>query len=670
MSQSIQAADIHFNESGTPISNQFDDIYYSREDGLTESYYVFQQGNQLQTRWLAFEQEQFVIAETGFGTGLNFLAVCQSFHEFRQQNPEHTLKRLHFISFEKFPLTQAALAESLSQWSTVKPWAVQLLANYPSLIQGVHRLQIDTAISLDLWFGDVLDSTPQINDRGIGVVDAWFLDGFAPSKNPDMWSDELFYQIARLTKQSGSFATFTAAGFVRRGLMQQGFNAYKLPGFGRKREMVAGVMQQKPNLALNRSQLLFPTPAAHTNRQPDEKQVAIIGGGISAISSAYALAQRGYQVSIYTQSHLADAASGNHQGAVYPLVQLQHNPLSELHIKAFEFSQRHYSHMQTTLDFGFATCGVLQLAFNADRQRRLQQLVDEQNWPETLVHAVSTEQANDIAGININSPAWYYPNGAWLNPVSYIKALAEQLVAKQQLVLHENTQVTTLQQENNHWQLTLNNGHTVDANIVILACGHAIQDFEQAQGVEVHPVRGQVTELASHSELAKLKSVICHKGYLTPAFSQKHCAGASFIKDNDSIAVSQQEDEANLAQQSQFLAQSGIEFTPEHIVNQRASIRTCTQDHIPVVGALFDQKTLAASHHDLWKGQKVTLPANTYDNLYCLTGLASRGLSTAPFLAEYLASMINQEVLPVAQNISDALNPNRFVVKKLIRREI
>ena len=223
----ITAADISFNETGTPISSLFDDIYYSKDDGLTESFYVFQQGNNLEQRWLTHDREQFCIAETGFGTGLNFLAVCQTFAAFRDKHPNHRLKRLHFLSFEKYPIALTALRQSLVQWTSVKNWSEKLLACYPSLIKGPHRLNIDTQISLDLWFGDVLESAPKINNRLHGVVDAWFLDGFAPSKNPDMWSNDLFFQIARLTRPQGTFATFTAAGFVRRGLMAQGFRAFK-----------------------------------------------------------------------------------------------------------------------------------------------------------------------------------------------------------------------------------------------------------------------------------------------------------------------------------------------------------------------------------------------------------------------------------------------------------
>ena len=210
-------------------SEQFDDIYFSPENGLAESDFVFFEGNDLPARWAA-AGEKFTIAETGFGTGLNFLLACKKFKE----SVKHKNTELHYISFEKYPLSRDDIAEALECWrAELSSYLDAFLKMYPLRVPGFHRVQLDDNIFLTLIFDDANDALPQLDvPQG---VDAWFLDGFAPSKNPDMWSDEIFAQMARLSAPTATFATFTAAGFVKRGLQEAGFDVHKVAGFGRKR---------------------------------------------------------------------------------------------------------------------------------------------------------------------------------------------------------------------------------------------------------------------------------------------------------------------------------------------------------------------------------------------------------------------------------------------------
>lgn len=225
---SITNAILDWNESGTPVSNDFDDVYFSNDNGLEETRYVFLQQNHLPQRWQEYDQRRFVIGETGFGTGLNFLAVWQWFKTFREQNPDAALKELHFVSFEKFPVTKADLIKAHQSWPELAELAEQLQEHYPAAVPDCHRLVLeDGLITLDLWFGDIKDCMPQIWMGDSGVIDAWFLDGFAPSKNPEMWNQNLFNNMASLAKEGCTCATFTAAGFVRRGLIEAGFDMKK-----------------------------------------------------------------------------------------------------------------------------------------------------------------------------------------------------------------------------------------------------------------------------------------------------------------------------------------------------------------------------------------------------------------------------------------------------------
>ena len=177
---------------GAPRSSQFDDVYFSVDDGLAETRHVFMQGNDLPHFWQekgAAGAQDFVIAETGFGTGLNFLCAWKEFCETAPLK-----MRLDFVSFEKFPLSKTEIQEALEPWqSELGEYADKLLEQYPIRVGGFHRIVFDSRISLTLIFGDVNEYIPELEAR----VDCWFLDGFTPAKNPDMWSDTLYRNMAR-----------------------------------------------------------------------------------------------------------------------------------------------------------------------------------------------------------------------------------------------------------------------------------------------------------------------------------------------------------------------------------------------------------------------------------------------------------------------------------------
>lgn len=217
---------------GAPRSKEFDDVYFSAEDGLAETRHVFLDGNDLPDAWA--DRDRFTICETGFGTGLNFLAVWKLFEDTAA--PDQSLE---FISFEKFPLSADEIMDALYVWQGEFDTKLTVLKKcYPEDLNGRQRIVISDRIVLTLIFGDVNEEILTLDTQ----VDAWFLDGFKPSSNPDMWSETVFENMARLSKKGASFATFTAAGFVRRGLQAVGFDVKKVRGFGRKRDMLVGVM--------------------------------------------------------------------------------------------------------------------------------------------------------------------------------------------------------------------------------------------------------------------------------------------------------------------------------------------------------------------------------------------------------------------------------------------
>lgn len=213
-----------------PRSKEFDDVYFSAQDGLAETRHVFLDSNNLPKRFEG--QKHFVICETGFGTGLNFLAVWKLFEAVKK-----TGQNLHYITFEKFPLTAAQIGEYLQPWRDEFPDKLDaLVKSYPDDLSGTARIEFSDGIIITLVFDDVNTKIINMRER----VDCWFLDGFKPSSNPEMWSDIVFSNMARLSNKGATFATFTAAGFVKRGLRDAGFAVEKIRGFGRKRDMLCG----------------------------------------------------------------------------------------------------------------------------------------------------------------------------------------------------------------------------------------------------------------------------------------------------------------------------------------------------------------------------------------------------------------------------------------------
>ena len=299
----------------TLISKEFDDIYFSKENGLEETNYVFMKGNGLPEAWQ--DKQHYNIFETGFGTGLNFLVAAKLFEE--TANPHQTLD---FISVEKYPLSLNVLREELQEWASRLPHLSKLLDQYPLRIEGVHPINITPNIRLILYIGDINTILPDCpNDNSI---DTWFLDGFAPSKNPEMWSQTLFKNMRRLSHNQTTFATFTAAGAVKRGLQECGFDVKKQNGYGRKRDMLVGRAQSS-------------LPASPSARNKDNIRVAIIGGGLAGCSMAWRLQSEGIDTELLEQnSAIAQQASGNPIGLISPKLTALQTPQSLYYTSAYE----------------------------------------------------------------------------------------------------------------------------------------------------------------------------------------------------------------------------------------------------------------------------------------------------------------------------------------------
>ncbi len=637
---SYSEAEIDWHD-GVPYSRQFGDVYFSSDSGLNETQHVFLAHNQLEKRWQGLQSGHFTIAETGFGTGLNFLCAWRLW-----DNCAPPTARLHFISMEKHPLTHADITQALSLWPQLARQRDQLLAQYRFLTDGFHRLVFDDGrITLTLLIGDVNDMLPQLAaNLAANKIDAWFLDGFVPAKNPEMWQQSLFNNMARLSHAETTFATFTSAGEVRRSLEKAGFAVNKVAGFGRKREMLCGQYMGQ----------------LQTKSAPLQSNAIVIGGGISGCASAHALASRGWQVKLIERhAALAQEASGNPVGVLYPRLAVKDNALSRLSLAGFLYTSRLLQQLnlnQTT----YSACGLLQLAFDARESTRCKAIA-AQNLPTELVRLVDNNEASKLAGTSLAHGGLYFPSAGWVSPPTFCEALARHTnieILTSSCALRVTRKIT---RNGSSWQVWGDKNLLAEAPVLIIASANDSAGFEQSAHLELEPVRGQMTFVNATTASRQLKTILCTNGYICPEVDGQHSLGATFSPDETSTELRTGDHQANLATLRRMAPELHQSLKMQSMTG-RAALRCATSDYLPLLGQLLDSTALTAKppRHN---ADPAGLP--WLEGLYVNTGHGSKGLITAPLCAEILASMICGEPAPIDAKLLAALDPNRFLLQKM-----
>ncbi len=656
----IEYAELSWNEQGTPVSRVFDDVYFSNQNGLNETRYVFLGNNGLPERFNHHPRDLFITAETGFGTGLNFLTLWQAFDAFRQEHPDATLQRLHFISCEKFPLSVSDLAAAHASWPELDTYASLLRAQWPEALPGCQRLLLDGGrITLDLWFGDINQLIHTFDDTLNHQVDAWFLDGFAPAKNPDMWTQALFNCMARLARPGCTLATFTAAGFVRRGLNQAGFTVSKCKGFGEKREMLAGHLP---------AAVIAPAQAPWYNRPAAEgDDIAIAGGGVASALLALALLRRGKQVTLYCADALpAQGASGNRQGALYPLLN-DHDPaLAQLFPAAFTFARRLYDQLDSAFEHDW--CGVTQLAWDEKSAQKIAKML-QMRLPAGIARAVDATEAETLCGVPTGCGGITYPQGGWLSPAELTAALWQQ-AQQQGAQLHWLHEVVQLEEHKNGWQLHFSARSSRHHRNLVLATGHRLAELAQSEHLPVNAVGGQVSHVPTTPALSSLRQVLCYDGYLTPVSPQfqQHCIGASYHRGVTQAEYREDDQQENRARLLRCLpAAHWAQVIDVSAAQARSGVRAATRDHLPMIGALPDYEATLHQYADLAQQPLEAGTAPYHTGLFMLGGLGSRGLCSAPLAAEVLAAQLCGEPVPLDNATLAATSPNRFWVRRLLK---
>jgi tRNA 5-methylaminomethyl-2-thiouridine biosynthesis bifunctional protein len=631
MQTPLQNAKLSWNEAGNPVSDSFDDIYFCNENGLNETHFVFLQGNKLPNRWKIHDRDIFVVAETGFGTGLNFLATWQAFLDYRKNTAEGKTKRLHFISFEMRPLSINDLKKALNLWPELSHLSEQLITHYPYAVTGCHRLRFDKgSVVLDLWLGDINHMIPQVYCQDEGIVDAWFLDGFAPSKNPEMWSEHLFLHLHRLTRYSGTLSTFTAAGSVRRGLAAAGFLMEKSAGHGTKKHMLIGCCNKNPSPVVSLK----------------KKQITVIGGGIASACLTYLLTQRGYHVSLFCADEaVAQGASGNPQGAIYPLL---HHPdilLSQFFVAAFHFCQQLVNETNVQTPFPHDWSGVTFKAFDEKTSLKNRELVAAAFPPELLQTA-----GDDVV----------LPTGGWISPVAFIDALFQLSNQSGRLTTNKQCEIISINQHQDRWQLHDAHNNEWFASHVVIANGANATVFEQTALLPITPMRGQISQFPAKLNMREIEQVVCGDGYIIPAINEQYVIGATYVRNENANDVRESEHNDNIKKLQRTLNLTAQEVANIQITGGRAAIRGVTRDHFPLVGGFRDVTMITQTCQTM--SAQGWLPAID-PSFSVLTGFGSRGLCSAPFSAEILAALLLDEPLPCSLLTLQNIDPQRRQLK-------
>lgn len=567
--------------------------------------------------------------------------------------------RLHFISVEKYPLTQADLRKALAAWPELAPLSQPLIDQWPLPVSGCHRLLFaDGRIRLDLWFGDIKEMLPQVPHPATGLVDAWYLDGFSPAKNPEMWTQDLFDDLARLARPDATLSTFTCAGFVRRGLIAAGFAMKKVKGHGSKREMLAGVREGKVP-----QQSIAPWYARPAGR---EGEVLIIGGGIASAMTALSLVERGRHVTLLCEDgEPASGASGNRQGALYPLLNGEHDALSRFYSLAFDFARNRLLALAKHHPVAFSLCGVTQLGYDDKSAAKLAKM-SQGPFPPELMHPLSAVEVEQVVGLPCDADGVSYPLGGWLCPAELTRAAIREAQASGRLEVVFNAAVTRIAEEDDGWHLESRDGRQWRAPNLVVAAGHQLPALLPFAELPLYPVRGQVSHVPTTAGLSQLKTVLCYDGYLTPAHNGAHCIGASYGRNQTDLAYRTDEQEQNRARLQACVPQ---QRWPAEVdvsgAQARIGVRCASRDHLPVAGPVARLAALADHDVNAPADQQSALPLHA--GLYVLGALGSRGLCSAPLCGELVASEICGDPLPLAADLLEALHPARYWVRRLRR---
>lgn len=513
----------------TPYSAAYGDVYHSAGGGPAQAKHVFLEGNDLPRRWR--ERGRFVVLETGFGSGLNFLATWHAWREDPQR-----CRRLDFVSIEKHPFSVDDLRIIHERYPELRSEAAALHAAWPPLVSGGHRLEFDGAM-LTLFFEDVAI----LRDLRL-AADAVYLDGFAPAKNPDMWGHAVMRSVSRLCASGATVATWSVAGAVRDALQATGFAVEKRAGFGSKREMLAG-RYEKPGQ----------TPSSA------ERHAAVVGAGMAGAAVCERLCARGWQVELYERhAEPAQEASGNHAGTFHPVLTPDDSIFARLTRAGFLYGVARWKSLE---GIRWDPCGVLQLARN-DKEARSQEQAAA-GLPPDYAQFVTAEEATQHAGVPLPASGVWFPGSGWIQPGSLVRAQLD--ACGNRLRRNFSTELK----------------HLPDAPVVVVANSTDAPKLAPVPHLRMRRVRGQLTYLPE-AALDPPHVVVLRGGMVLPPVDGVCVVGASYDVDDEERELREDSHAGNLERLASIIATGPLRKKLEGKVGFRA----VTPDRLPVVGRI------------------------------------------------------------------------------------
>lgn len=621
----MKYAKLSWDEDKNPVSCTYNESYFSIHGGVEEKKHVFLQGNNLPKAWE--NKENFTICELGFGTGLNFLSTWRMYEKSEQKS-----KILHFISIENEPLCPKDLELSNQKYQELLPYVKKLLKKYPKPIKGIHYISFDN-VKLLLCFGDVKEVLKSLTCR----VDVWFMDGFSPKKNFDMWDEQTIFYIKNLSNKTATLTTYSVASGFRNNLQNAGFEIEKKPGFGMKKHMLFAKIKN-PKTIFNKPWF------APAQKYQGEKKAIVLGAGIAGSSVAYKLAKNGWMVEVIEKGEIAGfGGSGNHCGVVAPLITKPNITLGKMYEMAYLQALSWYEELGERNFFG-----VKHYAFDKQTTQRWELRGDES------LFTCKQDEFGKYFDIQ---------NAGYVQPYKICDMLIK---SSENIIFHPKNEVLSFTQIDNIWEVKTSK-NTYQAPVLILALGEQSGEFLPNLKPYLQKIRGQVTFLPKTFETNK---PICDKGYICPFIENKQIIGATYKKDDTCEDVRAEDNEQNLLHVSKFLSKD-VDFDAKKL-GGRVAFRCSSSDRFPIIGGVFDEEFYKNEYKSLpWNKHKSHLFKNAQykKNLYISTAHSSRGLVGALLGANVIYSMLSGHALPVENEILNELHSGRFAIRRLKRQE-
>lgn len=619
----LEPAIVSHAADGTPYSPRYDDVYHSADSGPGQARHVFLGGNGLPERWRG--RDAFVVLETGFGLGVNFLATWDAW----RRDPSRP-RRLDYVAIEKHPVVRADLAALLARHPEFVDLAAMLVERWPPLLPGTHRRTFGS-IALTLVFDDIESALRRLD----ATADAVYLDGFAPARNPAMWSPVALRGVARHMRPGATCATWSTARAVRDALAEAGIEHELRPGFGHKREMLAGRLVRPER----RRDATLARPA-----RIDERRAIVVGAGLAGASAAAALASRGWSTTIVDAAPApAAGASSLHAGSFHPLVSRDDSLLARLSRAAFLHTLDAWRELERAgASLAWERCGVLQVERTLARRGTLRAAVDALAFPESFVRYVEADEARALAGIDVDRGGAWFPDAGWARASSIVRAQLDAALAVGGARFVASTRVERLARAPDGWRAIDARGETIaSAPTLVLASAADLARLVPI-GATIRSVRGQITLLPACA-IEATRAVVIGNGYVLPPVDGRVVAGSSYDLESSDPAPTAEAHAGNLARLAALSPAFALRFD-DAALEGGVGFRAVAPDRLPVVGAL-----------------PATPALEPLAGVYAIGALASRGLTWAALMGETLASAIEGSPLPIESDLAGAVDPSRFL---------